>query len=175
MAEIDTSIYIIKFVRTFIALTILIIMLDVKKRIESSLEPEWGVSSRFRFKPRHGIATALSKLYTKIISDDVYSLANTVMVEICTDAAIYFQKPAYFFVHKRNEPKELQKYFKNKELISFLFKPKLWVDRYLMRHHTGYSFRKNRKITDEFIEEMEKLIDIFRDELLRHDPSLKIK
>lgn len=109
-------------------------------------------------------------MYTNILSKNAYELAETVAVEICRDAGIYYNTSIFYFLHLRQKPKELQKYFTDRELILFLFKPDVWVTKVLQEEKGfGIGFRKNKEVTSKFIFQLDKIVDAFRAELINKD------
>ena len=166
--------YVTNITRLLIALFILIIFLDARSRIRKTLDIEWDVNYLSKHIPRRGVATSLSKIVTRVQNRSKYQLANTVLVEICRGAAIFHNKPSNYFLGIRTDLPEIRKYFQNKELISFLYNSDIWVDRYLMHRSKGFSFRKNKAVTPEFMNAMEEILKLFKMEIIATKGKIEV-
>lgn len=148
----------------------ILISQDIYKRTKRRVKPEWNEDYSKHHTFKKGVRTALAKMYTNILSKNAYELAETVAVEMCRDAGIYYNTSIFYFLHLRQKPKELQKYFTDRELILFLFKPDVWVTKVLQEEKGfGIGFRKNKEVTSKFIFQLDKIVDAFRAELINKD------
>ncbi|MCY3410237.1 MAG: hypothetical protein INQ03_01245 [Candidatus Heimdallarchaeota archaeon] len=145
-------------------LMLIFLFSDLRRRIRLYIVQEWDINYSIQTSFKRGIISTVVKLYTGFQDKKPKQLAETVAIEICKNAGLYYNTSIFAFLQLRQEPQELKKYFKNDELVSFLSRPDVWTNVYMLRKKTIFS-RKHTTVTPDFLAELERMVDIFRFEL----------
>ena len=151
------------------ALIFLILAYDIRKTWQTQIQNNWNVPQ----KNAEDIVTtnfnSLAQLHSSLRSQNKKELAEALMMELCRDAGIFFNTTLFYFLHLRKNPEELETYFSDRELQSFIISPDIWVKAYIKRHHGVFSWKKQAEIDPPFIEELERILSIFRSQLLEKE------
>lgn len=152
------------FVKRLWVIVFLFIVVDAYRRIRKVVVYEWDITSSRKFYIPKRVSSSLTKLYSKLLPLDMYKFAESIAVELLKSSSIFFGKSIFEFLKIRKDVKQLNQYFINKELVSFFSNTEIWVNTYILRQKRGF-FMGRKSVTSEYLEEINRLIKIFKSEL----------
>ncbi len=148
-------------IRSLWILSILLLVIMIRKKLRTELKREWNVEYEFDWTYRGTILQTLMQMYALVLNSDALKLAELVREEVCRNSAIAFQKPVSYFVRYRNDYHTMKIYFENPELIKFLTYPRGWAIENGAIKLSFFGLIKEKAINQNYLGNLNRLLDAF--------------